>query len=65
MGIFLEEMVLDLPGVVVAQAVGEFDLLQGVLVEPVLVARLPGAGQLQLVKDAELHGRFLQRTRCA
>ena len=31
----------DLPGVVVAQPVGEFDLLQGVLVEPVLVAGLP------------------------
>ena len=47
---------LDLPGVVVAQAVGELDLVERVLVEPVLVALFPGAGQLQLVEDTEFHG---------
>src|SRR5215207_1033137 len=55
MGIFLEEVVLDLPGVVVAQSVGQLELGERILVEPVLVAVLPGARQLQLVEDAELH----------
>ena len=36
------------------------DLRQGVLIQPVLVAILPGARQLQLVEDSELHGRFLR-----
>ena len=59
MGVFLEEVVLDLPGMVVAQPVGELDLVERVLVEPVLVAFLPGPRQLQLVENAELHARFL------
>ena len=58
-GVFLEEVVLDLPGVVVAQLVGELELGERILVEPVLVALLPGARQLQLVEDAELHALFL------
>ena len=53
--IFLEEMVLDLPGVVVAEPVGQLDLVERVLVEPVLAAGLPRARQLQLVENAELH----------
>ena len=56
--IFLEEMVLDLPGEVVAEPVGQFDLVERVLVEAQLAVRLPRARQLQLVKNAELH-RFL------
>ena len=44
MGILLEEVMLDLPGMVVAQPVSELDLRQGILVEPVLVPRLPGPG---------------------
>ena len=63
-GIFLEEVVLDLPGIVVAQPVGELELAQRVLVEPVLVAFLPGSRQLQLIEDAELHGPFLPVCRC-
>ena len=47
---------LDLPGMVVAQAVGELDLVQRVLVEPVLVALFPGARQLQFIENAEFHG---------
>jgi len=43
------------PGVVVAEPVGGLELGQRVLVEPELVAVLPRARQLQLVKDAEFH----------
>ena len=32
--IFFEKMVLDLPGEVVAQPIGEFDLIERILVEP-------------------------------
>ena len=46
---------LDDPGVVVAELVGEFDLGQRVLVELELVALFPGPRQLQLVEDAEFH----------
>ena len=55
--VFLKEMVLDLPGIVVAEPVGQFDLVERVLIEPMLAARLPRARQLQLVKDAEFHSR--------
>ena len=47
---------LDLPGMVVAQAIGELDLIQRVLIEPVLVAGMPWAGQLQFIENAEFHG---------
>ncbi len=52
---------LDLPGMVVAQPVGQLDLVERVLVEPVLVALLPGPRQLQLVENPELHARLLLR----
>ena len=53
--IFLEEMMLHHPGVVVAEPVGSLELRQRVLVEPELVALLPRPRQLQLIEDAELH----------
>jgi hypothetical protein len=53
--IFLQEMVLDHPGVVVAEPVGGLELGQRVLIEPELVAVLPWARQLQLIEDAEFH----------
>ncbi|OIQ65500.1 hypothetical protein GALL_529400 [mine drainage metagenome] len=53
--VFLQEVVLDLPRVVVAQLVGQFDLRQRVLVQLVFGVRFPGTGALQLVKDAEFH----------
>ena len=53
--IFLEEVMLHHPGVVVAQPVGGLELRQRILIEPELVTRLPGARQLQLIEDAELH----------
>ena len=47
---------LDLPRMVVAQPVGQLDLVERILVEPVLVAGVPGAGQLQFVENTEFHG---------
>ena len=53
--VLLEEVVLHLPRVVVAEAVGELDLVEGVVEQCVLVVRAPRLGQLQLVEDPELH----------
>ena len=53
--VFLQEMVLDRPGVVDADAVGELDLVERVLHQLPLVVGTPGLGQLQLVKDSEFH----------
>ena len=55
--VLLQEVVLDLPRGVQAHAVGELDLLQGVLNEAVLAVVTPGAGDLVLVEDPEAHGR--------
>jgi hypothetical protein len=60
-GILFEEVVFDLPGVVVTEFVGQFDLGQGVLVELLLGVWFPGAGTLQFVKDTEFHGSYSQR----
>ncbi len=56
MAVLLQEVVLDLPHHVESEAVGQLDLLQGVLQEAVLGVVLPGARQLVLVEDPELHG---------
>ena len=56
-GVFLEEVVLDLPGVVVAEPVGELDLRRARSGRAGARRPLPGARQLQLVEDAELHAR--------
>ena len=55
MRILLEKVVLDLPGVVVAEPVGEHDLLERLLKQAALVARVPGPRQLQLVENSEAH----------
>ena len=55
MGVLLEEVVLDLPGVVVAEPVSQFDLVQGVLEELVFAALVPRPGELVLIEDPELH----------
>src|SRR6185437_11663740 len=55
MRIFFQEMMLDHPGMVVAEPVGGFQLRQRVLVEPEFVAGLPRARQLQLIEDSEFH----------
>ncbi len=41
--------------IVVAEPVGQLDLVERVLVEPQFAALLPWARQLQLVEDAEFH----------
>ena len=46
---------LDLPGVVVAEPVGQFDLVKRVLIQLKLAVGLPWARQLQLVENAEFH----------
>ena len=53
--VLLEEVVLDLPGVVVAEPVGQLDLVERVVEQRVLVVAAPRLGQLQLVEDPELH----------
>src|SRR5271157_265263 len=55
MGVFLEEVMLDFPGEVVAQAVRQFDLCEGVVEELVFALLPPRPRQLMLVEDAELH----------
>src|ERR1019366_2079060 len=55
--ILLEKMVLDFPGVVDAELVGECDLIERLLKQPVLVAIVPRPRKLVLVKNAEFHGR--------
>ena len=53
--VFLEEVVLDLPHHVEADAVGQLNLLERVLHKAVLGVGLPGPRQLMLVEDPELH----------
>src|SRR4051812_22795579 len=53
--VFFEKVMLDDPGVVVAELVCEFHLRERVLVEAELVAGHPRTWQLQLIEDAELH----------
>ncbi len=60
--VLLEEVVLDLPRVVVAEAVGELDLVEAVLEQLVLAVVGPRAGELVLVEDPEPHGRAVWRT---
>ena len=55
MGVLVEEVMLDLPRVVEAEAVGEHYLLQRLLEQAMLVAVAPWLGQLQLVEDPEAH----------
>ncbi len=55
MRILVQEVMLDLPGMVEAQPVGEDDLVERLVKQPRLVARPPGLGQLMLVEHPELH----------
>src|SRR3954452_4455990 len=74
--VLLEEVVLDLPHGVKADAVGDLDLLERVVQQPVLAVLAPRARQLVLVEDPEPHranasrprrrrGRELERPRSA
>src|SRR4029453_5587491 len=53
--VLLEKVVLDLPGVVDAEPVGELDLVERLLEQPALAVASPGPRDLVLVEDAELH----------
>src|ERR1019366_1620101 len=55
--ILLEKMMLDFPGVVDAEPVCEFDLIERLLKQPDLVALVPRPRQLMLVENPEFHGR--------
>jgi hypothetical protein len=62
MRIFFEKMVLNFPGKIVAEAIGQFDLVERILIEVQFAIRLPRARQLQLIKYTEFH-RLLLRAR--
>jgi hypothetical protein len=49
-------MVLDLPEVVDAEPVGEFDLLESVREQAVLIAGRARSRELMLIEDPESHG---------
>src|SRR6266568_6224265 len=61
MGVLLEEVVLDLPGIVDAQAIGQLHLIERVLEELKLAAGLPRPRELMLVEDAEFHRASVRR----
>ena len=54
-GVLLEEVMLDLPGVVDAEPVAQLDLVEGVLEQLGLAALVPGPRELVLIEDAEAH----------
>ena len=62
-GVFLEEVVLDLPRVVDAQPVRDLYLLQRVLKQLQFDAVRPWPRQLMLVKNSKLHDDFLDEKR--
>ena len=43
------------PGVVIAQAIGQFDLVEGFIDRPLLAPVIPGARNLMLIENAEFH----------
>ena len=55
--VLLEEVVLHLPRVADAEAVGQLDLLERIADETLLGALGPGPRELVLVEDAEVHAR--------
>ena len=55
MRVFLQEVVLHLPDVVVAKPVGQFELGERLLEQVVFAGFRPGTGQLVFVEDAEFH----------
>src|SRR5437763_16023405 len=54
-GIFLEEVMLDLPGEVDADPIGELHLVERLLKQPELCAFGPRPRQLMLVENPEPH----------
>ena len=62
MGILLQEMVLDLPRVVVAKPVRQFDLRQRILIQRLLVARLPRAAEAAARRRCRISWSFPRAT---
>src|SRR3546814_20303505 len=60
--ILLQEVMLHLPGIVVAEPVGELDLGERVLDELILATLLPRPRELMFVEDAELPGASASRS---
>ena len=62
--VLLEEVMLHLPGIVVAEPVGQLDLRQRVLEQPILALPAPRPRKLMLVEDPESHRTpFITRDR--
>ena len=55
MRIFFEEVMLDFPNVIDADAIGEFDLRERLPVGVVFAERVPWPWRLHLIEQAELH----------
>ena len=55
MGIFFQEMVFHLPGIVIATLIGDLDLGEGILKVIILTGGILGPRDLMLVKNAEFH----------
>src|SRR5262245_19984942 len=55
MGVFFEEVMLDLPGKLDAETVCQLHLIECLLEVPKLAAIEPRTGQLMLVEDAKAH----------
>jgi hypothetical protein len=58
MRIFFKEVMFDFPCVIDTKSVGQLDLVEGFLEQPVLGAVGPWPRQLMLVENAEFHGLF-------
>jgi hypothetical protein len=52
-------MMLDFPCVVVAEAIGQLELIERILHQTVFAMFGPRAGELVLIEDSEFHGEFL------
>jgi hypothetical protein len=55
MRVFLQEVMLHFPGVMIAELVGQFDLRQSVLIQITFGELLPRARTLQFIENAKLH----------
>src|SRR5258708_26790620 len=62
-GILFEEMVLVGPHVIEAELIGDLDLGQRLVNQPVFGTIVPGTWELKFVEQTEPHGTFLSRKR--
>ena len=58
-GVLIEEVMLDGPGVVDTEIIGQLDLLDGLLDQLVLGSLAPRLRQLQLIKNTKSHDSYL------